>query len=245
MSLSSIVSSACKIIKPYSPTPTSLRCHKLSYLDQMLGGIYVPLALFYPNLSNTWSNKPSNLSEHLEKSLSKVLTHYYPLAGKLNDNVSIDCNDYGVEFFTTKIDCPMSKVLNDPYADKEDLVYQKGVSNTYSYEGSLAVFQLSYFNCGGIAISACITDKVADGYTIGTFMKDWVTIARNPSSELPSPQFNGASLFPPTKDDLSNESNNIVPEREECSSKSFSFSSSKLAALKGMIINQSESTESD
>ncbi|KAM3280989.1 acylsugar acyltransferase 3 [Capsicum chacoense] len=243
MSLSrSLVTSVCKkIIKPYFSTPISLRCHKLSYIDQALDGIYNPCAFFYPKLSNTWSNKPSDvISEHLEKSLSKVLAHYYPLAGKLNDNVSVDCNDNGVEFYITKIDCPMSEILNDPYADKEDLVYPKGVPNTYSYDGSLAVFQVSYFNCGGIAVSSCMTHKVVDGYTICNFLYDWATIARNPNSKLPSRIFNGSSFYPPTKDDLSDITNHVMPEREECLSKSFCFSSSKLAALKAKVISQSE-----
>ncbi|KAK6791054.1 hypothetical protein RDI58_010135 [Solanum bulbocastanum] len=57
-----------------------------------------------------------------------------------------------------------------------------------------------------------------------------------------SPKFDGSSYFPHTKDeDSSNVSNNnIVPEREECVSKSFSISSSKLTALKARVINQSE-----
>nr|WES72145.1 acylsugar acyltransferase 2 [Solanum nigrum] len=247
MSVSRLVSSVCKkIIKPYSPTPISHRCHKLSYLDQMIGGVYLPFAFFYPKLSNTWSNKPSNIiSDHLEKSLSKVLTNYYPLAGKLNGNISVDCNDNGVEFFVTKIDCPMSEILNDPYSDKDNLAYPKGVPSAYSYEGSLAVFQLSHFNCGGIAVSICLSHKIGDGYTVGNFMNHWATIARNPMSleTYPiSPKFDGAYFFPPAQDDdLSNVSNNnIVPEREECVARNFSFTSSNLSALKARVINQSE-----
>ncbi|KAK4720940.1 hypothetical protein R3W88_011173 [Solanum pinnatisectum] len=243
--VSKLVSSVSKkIIKPYSPTPISLRCHKLSFLDQLICCIHTPIVLFYPKLSNTWSNKPSNVvSQHLEKSLSKVLTNYYPLAGELNDNISVDCNDNGVEFFTTKIDCPMSEFLNDPYADKHNIVYPNGVPNAYSYKGSLAVFQLSHFNCGGIAISICFSHKIADGYTLCNFTNHWATIARNPMSSeiLPmAPQFNGASYFPPIKEDLSHKT--FIPEleTEKYLIKSFYFSSSKLAALKARVINQSE-----
>nr|AOR06333.1 acylsugar acyltransferase [Petunia axillaris] len=236
--VSNLVSSVTKkIIKPYSPTPTSLRCHKLSYLDQIIGSIFMPVALFYPKYSD---RKPSiDISEHLEKSLSKVLTHYYPFAGKLNNNVSVDCNDSGVEFYTTKIDCPMSQIINNPYADKEDVVFPKGVPCSSSYEGSPAVIQLSHFDCGGIAISTCLTHKIGDAYTMGNFLKDWATITRDPSSKiLPSPQFNGASFFPPSKD-LSNLPI-VVPESEECSSRNFVFSASKLAALKARVISQSQ-----
>ncbi|WMV23558.1 hypothetical protein MTR67_016943, partial [Solanum verrucosum] len=132
-----------------------------------------------------------------------------------------------------------------PYFDKHNLVYPKGVSGAYSYESSLAVFQLSHFNCGGIAISMCLSHKVGDGYTLGNFMNHWATITRNPmSSEIYpiSPKFDGSSYFPPTKDeDSSNVSNNnIVPKREECVSKCFSISSSKLTALKARVINKSE-----
>nr|ART34013.1 acylsugar acyltransferase 3 [Salpiglossis sinuata] len=235
--VSNLVSSSCKkIIKPYFPTPTSLRCCKLSYLDQIVGRIYAPMAFFYPKRSDII--KPSvNISQHLQNSLSKVLTHYYPYAGKLNDNVSVDCNDSGVEFFTTKINCPMSEIVNNPYADKQDLVFPKGIACTPSYEGSLAVIQLSHFDCGGFAISACVTHKIGDAYTIGNFINDWATITRDPSSKiLPGPQFNGASFFPPSND-LPNESNFIVPKSKECLSRSFDFSQSKLASLKSRVIN--------
>ncbi|PHU16911.1 hypothetical protein BC332_12606 [Capsicum chinense] len=131
----------------------------------------------------------------------------------------------------------MSEIFNDPYADKEDVVYPKVVPNTYSYDGSLAVFQVSYFNRGGIAVSSCMTHKVVDGYTICNFLYDWATIARNPSSKLPSRIFNGSSFYPPTKDDLSDVTNHITPKREECLSKSFYFSPSKLAALKAKIVS--------
>nr|XP_009801959.1 PREDICTED: deacetylvindoline O-acetyltransferase-like [Nicotiana sylvestris] len=130
----------------------------------------------------------------------------------------------------------MSKILNNPYADKEDLVYPKGIPYTDSY-GSLAVVQLSHFNCGGIAVGACLTHKIGHGYTVANFIHDWATIARNPSLKIQSPQFNAATIFPPTKDMVNR--HEVVPKREECSFKSFAFSSSKLVALKTRVINNS------
>nr|GMD97704.1 acylsugar acyltransferase 3-like [Ipomoea batatas]GMD97705.1 acylsugar acyltransferase 3-like [Ipomoea batatas] len=99
------------IVKPSSPTPISLRTHSLSYIDQALSHMYIPFAFFFPKpQQQTLTN---NISQAIQTSLSKTLTAYYPYAGFLRDNASVDCNDTGVEFIDARIHCPMSDVLND------------------------------------------------------------------------------------------------------------------------------------
>jgi hypothetical protein len=39
----------------------------------------------------------------LRKSLSQLLSKYYPFAGRLEDKITIECNDHGVSFLVTKI----------------------------------------------------------------------------------------------------------------------------------------------
>ena len=52
---------------------------------------------------------PKTLSNHaersslLKKSLSDVLVRFSPLAGRIKDKSSIDCNDEGVEFYEANV----------------------------------------------------------------------------------------------------------------------------------------------
>jgi hypothetical protein len=57
----------------------------------------MPFVLFYPHES---SANFSNLERHdrFKKSLSEVLTHFYPLAGRVKEKLYVDCNDEGVHY---------------------------------------------------------------------------------------------------------------------------------------------------
>lgn len=101
-------------IKPSSPTPNHLRKLKLSLLDQF-GPVYLsPILFFFPR-TQFLNSDSSERSRILKQSLSVSLNHFYPLAGRINqDNFSIDCNDEGVEFVEARINCPLSKILADP-----------------------------------------------------------------------------------------------------------------------------------
>ncbi|GLT69016.1 hypothetical protein SLA2020_412020 [Shorea laevis] len=92
-----IISEEC--IKPSSPTPANLRTHKLSLLDQTIPPIYTPMILYYPmnqRISHPIVDIVSQRSHLLKQSLSETLTRFYPFAGKIKDNLSVDCNDEGV-----------------------------------------------------------------------------------------------------------------------------------------------------
>ncbi|KAH0777149.1 hypothetical protein KY290_008560 [Solanum tuberosum] len=54
--------------------------------------------------------------------------------------------------------------------------------------GRLSVAQLSHFDCGGMAMSVCMSHKVGDARSAFSFLKDWATITREfPSGELSCP----------------------------------------------------------
>ena len=112
-------------IKPSSPTPHHLRNHKLCLLDQAAPPVYTPLLLFYPNFANnvlvpddhqSANNTIVGKTQHLKKTLSQILTHFYPLAGKITSlsTGSMECNDDGVEFVEARINSPLSKILKKP-----------------------------------------------------------------------------------------------------------------------------------
>ncbi|PHU03635.1 hypothetical protein BC332_28886 [Capsicum chinense] len=153
-----------KIIKPSSPIPSSLRHHNLSFRDYIANPSYVPVASFYSKPENY---NMTQISYILENSLSKILSSYYPFAGRIKDNKYVDCNDddIGIEYLNVRVNCPMSEILNNPNNDAIDIVFPQDLpwNNSISSGRSLLVVQLSHFDCGGLAVSLCLSHKIADG----------------------------------------------------------------------------------
>lgn len=99
------------IIKPSSPTPNHLRNLKLSFLDQLAPPVYIPLIFFYEATQlNSVNYNHSQLSELLQKSLSNALTIFYPLAGKISEDFSVDCNDDGALYVEARVHRHLSQV---------------------------------------------------------------------------------------------------------------------------------------
>ncbi|XP_027082310.1 stemmadenine O-acetyltransferase-like [Coffea arabica] len=90
-----------ELIKPSSPTPRASRDHKLSFLDQLSPSTLIPSVLFYQNSSPCFDQ--AEISQHLKHSLSEILTKLYPLAGKINGNLSVDCDDLGALFIEARV----------------------------------------------------------------------------------------------------------------------------------------------
>ncbi|KAK6131381.1 hypothetical protein DH2020_034866 [Rehmannia glutinosa] len=185
-------------IKPSSPTPHDQKIHKLSLLDQIVPPIYVPLVLYYPNLENKPKNADfiSQTTQILKQSLSETLTRFYPLAGRIKDSLSIDCNDEGILFVVAKFETNLSDFLKNPDPETCRAHIPSQLSWAEPGPGSdVAMIQLNYFNCGGIAIGSLFLHKVADGVAIGTFMKSWAANTRN-SGETLGPDYSAQSFFP-------------------------------------------------
>ncbi|KAH0648376.1 hypothetical protein KY285_033624 [Solanum tuberosum] len=236
MAASRLLSFAEKIIKPNCPTPFSLGRYNLSINDQIMFPVYMPIAAFYPFPSKT----PQQVSNILQNSLSKVLSSYYPFAGTLRDNTFVDCNDKGAKFMNVRYDCPMSEVVNLPDIGPEYLPFPKGVPwGRTSDEESLLFVQLSHFNCGGLAISANLSHKIADGCTLCNFISDWASIARDHNVNIPSPQMIGSSIFSPFTNMSSTESytDTLIDEidNQPLSRKRYVFLNSKLEKLKTQV----------
>ena len=82
-------------IKPAYPTPQHLRNFKLSLMDQINFPVYVSTIFLYKADNNV---KAEQMSQRLKSSLSKTLTKFYPFAGRVKDDFSIECNDEGAEY---------------------------------------------------------------------------------------------------------------------------------------------------
>ncbi|XP_068309641.1 BAHD acyltransferase At5g47980-like [Pyrus communis] len=235
-------------IKPSSPTPRHFKILKLSVFDQIASDVYVPLLFFYRHHN---SSVPSaEISNILKTSLSKTLTLFYPWAGQFQYNDSIGCNDRGAEFLEAQVNCPISKILDNPDAHQMQFkqllpAEHMGLARAAG-SGNLVLVQASFFERGGVAIGASISHKVADAITGSTFINTWAAFAFGSSVvsstttgdhqevvKFPAPKMFGvpASLFPPL--DFLNTHHPVVEyAKEKCMTRRFLFGASEIAALK-------------
>lgn len=168
-----------KLIKPFTPTPSNLKHHNLSFIDELAPKMYAPIILYYPCPENG-TNKhifSSTCMAQLETSLSKTLVQFYPLAGKYNKHLQfVDCNDKGVEFIEATVDCHLQEIL--PHQEKS---YPWMLNNFIPCEvlmvdeamHPLLAIQVTVFKCGGLAIGVCISHRIADAATLSMFLEAW------------------------------------------------------------------------
>ncbi|KAF9588175.1 hypothetical protein IFM89_007864 [Coptis chinensis] len=227
-------------IKPSSPTPLHLRTFKLSRIDQYAFPVYVPLVLFYS--TNKGSNKgeydvkEDKRLDHLKKSLSEILTHFYILGGRIDGNQFIDCNDEGVNFFEARVNGKVSEMLNHPIPEELNKLLPKE-NNLYGLGPKVLLsIQVNIFNCGGMAVGVLIAHKAADASSLGLFLNQWAAITRKEDSEILPSELDLASLFPPNKDELQFTPSN-GSSTKKVATKRFVFNASNIAALKAKSSN--------
>ncbi|KAJ6408564.1 hypothetical protein OIU84_011817 [Salix udensis] len=172
-----------EILKPSSSTPQHRRTYKLSVLDQLFPPLYISIFLFYSSPRENFYKNSYNMKE----SFSRILTHFYPFAGRVKDDFSFDCNDDGAAFIEARVSGNMSMVIEQANINQHQRLppcspYAK-LSKLSTNQVTLAV-QVNYFNCGRKAISICIWHAVADGLALATFVKSWVAISRDPNNVL-------------------------------------------------------------
>ncbi|KAM1133019.1 stemmadenine O-acetyltransferase-like [Malus sylvestris] len=203
-----IISNEC--IKPSSLTPQHLRIHKLSLLDQLVPSTYVPTILFYlPS-----SIHPINInitvpmrSQLLKQSLSETLTHFHPLAGRIKDSLSIDCNDEGARYIEAEVDSSLSQFLNHPDLSFLSQFLPGEVISWQEPEGTpgahVAMMQVTNFACGGFVLGAFVSHMVVDGATLSAFLKAWAAATfryieppNTPHHIYTKGNFDAPSLFP-------------------------------------------------
>ncbi|KAL4637624.1 hypothetical protein ACB092_03G090400 [Castanea dentata] len=216
-------------IKPSSPTPTHLRYYELSFLDQIFPRMYIPFLFFYTEndaYSKISTHPDKSFSSVLKQSLSNVLTRYYPLAGRIKDNLIVDCNDEGVLYREAQVKCELPDIVTNQNPAEFKKFLPCDIDGTHHF--AFAV-QANYFTCGGIAIATCISHKIADGTSFIMFMKSWAARARGDSDIYP--EFQASTLFPPTNT-LSGfqPENNMI--KEKLVLKRFVFSSASIVALR-------------
>ncbi|KAJ4715321.1 vinorine synthase-like, partial [Melia azedarach] len=196
-------------IKPSSPTPSNLRSHKLCLFDQYVHHYYNTCVYFYPlnqdNLSGSIDIERvvSERLQLLKQSLSETLTHLYPLAGRMTDDFSVDCNDEGIYFVEARAESTLNEFLSQLNLSllSKFVAKEGNEQNRQIAGGSVAKIQVTTFACGGLAICPSIEHMVCDATTFRLFLNNWAAINRKSTEEVILPNYNASSLFPPVNED--------------------------------------------
>ncbi|GMH01131.1 hypothetical protein Nepgr_002970 [Nepenthes gracilis] len=121
-------------------------------------------------------------TEIIRDSLSKVLVHYYPLAGRLAvspvGKLVVECTGEGVMFVEADANCSMEEIIGE--IENVDLVKQLvfDVPGSSILEVPLMTAQVTKFNCGGFCIGMSMNHCMADGLSAAEFVNSWGETAR-------------------------------------------------------------------
>ncbi|EEF47539.1 acyltransferase Pun1 [Ricinus communis] len=232
---SEIVSS--EIIKPSSASPNRPRIHHLSFFDQISSCIYIPVIFFYPKQQlshNPIDDDIVHKSTLLKESLSLTLSHYYPLAGRIKDDLTIDCNDKGVEFLEARMRSNLSEILKHPDDSTLKSLFPGDLQYKDPILSSLLIVQSTFFDCGGMAVAVCISHKISDIASMCYFINHWAAIACSQGEKL-CPEFNLGSLYPPIDLPVTE---TYQGEKVKCVSRRLVFDALKIAKLKEMVAKE-------
>ncbi|GAB4840547.1 hypothetical protein Ancab_021316 [Ancistrocladus abbreviatus] len=216
-----------EIIKPSSATPAHLHHHDLSLLDQLSPCLYMSLVFYYETSNNNTESNRVAQSTQLRRSLSESLALFYPLAGRVMDNLFIDCNDEGIEYLEANVKCQLSEVIRYPLPRELCKLIPRELDDAYE---QLLAIQVNFFDCGGMAIGLNMSHKVSDASSFITFVRSWAAISRGDSGGIIFPQFDGAKLFPPRSLSAYKAHNQI--KKEKPATKRLVFRESTIASVR-------------
>ncbi|KAM1007689.1 hypothetical protein ACFX2G_004290 [Malus domestica] len=206
-----------EIVKPSSPTPNHLYHYQFSFLDQITPPIYSSLVLFY-EFNDEIQPEPAAavISKRLKKSLSEVLTLFYPLAGRVKiDNHLVQCNDEGIPYLEAQVtNCRLCDFQQNPMPGELFKLIPFELRDHDNSEFALGV-QLNIFECGGYAIGLCISHKLADGLSMIMFTNTWAAITRGENeTKIERPEFVSAAVFPPADDVSGYRTFGVIPKNK-------------------------------
>ncbi|KAI4357040.1 hypothetical protein L6164_001015 [Bauhinia variegata] len=128
----------------------------------------------------------------LRESLSKILVHYYPLAGQLRlierGRVELNCNEKGATLLVAESPKTLDEYGNfEPNHTITELFPQVDYSKSIE-ETHLLLAQLTRFSCGGLSLGLAMTHSLTDGVSAIYFVNSWAKLARGETlkeEELP------------------------------------------------------------
>ncbi|OMO93117.1 Transferase [Corchorus olitorius] len=222
-------------IKPSIPTPPHLKTFKLSLLDQISPSFHGNMTFFYPSNTTAIVSVADDFSEKsklLQHSISKTLSLVYPLAGRLKDSATIDCNDDGAFFVESKVNIQLSQFLTQPDFNLMDHLMTTSELST----GAMFIVRFTSFTCGGVALSLSTNHKLTDLAALVTLLRSWTSVSRGLSDDpiTITPDFMGEKFLAP-RDELSATSASLNISSEKFVLNRFVFSSSKIEELKSQV----------
>ncbi|KAI4318714.1 hypothetical protein MLD38_032388 [Melastoma candidum] len=170
---------------------------KLSCIDRLQFPGYGPFVFFFNATGLTREWMLSEGVDRLEKSLSEVLTLFYPLAGRYCEEDSlVRCNDEGVEFVVTTVDAELGQLLRqrfNPEMIRGLSIYRSNLAG----DSPLVAIQVNVFECGGLAINISVSHLMGDMQAISMFMNSWAVASRDGVRRVTvHPDFNSSVRFP-------------------------------------------------
>ncbi|XP_031091093.1 stemmadenine O-acetyltransferase-like [Ipomoea triloba] len=190
-------------VRPSSPTPQTLRYHKLSLLDVLSGPFYAPHVLFYPSGAGPRRHDYDELKE----SLSKTLSILYPLAGRLKDGSIIECNDEGADFVRANVtNYDLGEFLRHPkQEDLRQLLPLEPYPEAIDPAMPMLAVQVNRFRCGETAVGFCTWHGVTDGGGVAGFYNILAAINRGegPTDSAGGLVVDVAAIFSPAIPNIS------------------------------------------
>ncbi|XP_019090922.1 PREDICTED: vinorine synthase-like [Camelina sativa] len=184
----------------------------------------MPFLFFYHNKTNLSTNERS---DQIKSSLSEILNLFYPLAGRIrNSGDVVLCNDMGVSFVEAKADFNMSQILENPNSNELNKLHP---FEFHEVSDVLLTVQLTFFQCGGLALGIGLSHKLCDALSGLIFIKSWADLARGDTG-IVTPSFDLAKMFPPCDIENLNMATGIT--KENIVTKRFVFLKSSVESLR-------------
>ncbi|KAL3627639.1 histone H3.1 [Castilleja foliolosa] len=166
--------------------PTSNCPYFLSNLDQNIAVIVRTIYCF-----KSISKGNEDAVEVIKNALSKVLVHYYPLAGRLTISpqmkLIVDCTGQGAVFVEAEAECDLEALGDITKPDPTTLgklIYDNPKARNILEIPPLAV-QVTKFKCGGFVVGLCMNHCMFDGIGAMEFVNSWGEIARGDKLKVP------------------------------------------------------------
>ncbi|KAI3827867.1 hypothetical protein L1987_01954 [Smallanthus sonchifolius] len=232
-----------KLMKPSTPTPFNLRNYGISFFDEQMHNMNTPLILYYTSSQKSHNDVHANIFNHLETSLTKTLTDFYPLAGRYMRHGSfVDCSDQGALYVQATTNFRLSEFLGLTWELKYNMLHDFlpcDIGEAGETDDPLLSIKVTAFECGGVAIGMCFSHEVSDMDTMSTFIDNWATRNRGTNAlelEKYSPIFNFANDYP-KRDQL--DLNHRIPRssiRVKTSVRVFSFNANAISKLRERLM---------
>ena len=205
--MSSTTITASYTIIPNEPTPNSPLI--LSGSDQVVYRSHVSTIYVYKENPTT--------SERMRESLSKILVHYYPIAGRIRwaegGRIELNCNAKGVMFLEAQSTKSLAQLGDLAPTNDDTLKYEFVHKIDYTQpleEIPLLIVQLTKLFQHGVVIGISFCHILGDGLAAISFINSWAKLCRNETlldQEIPFldrtvldsstlPRFNHPGLMP-------------------------------------------------